>query len=212
MSSRSFNDFAATLSFYTPPGGGAQNTMFASPSAPATEESKGLIGWARSGIESVRSGADEILMSRQRLATFGIFMAAGVFCMIISLTFLPFLLLSPSKFATMFTIGSLLILSSFSVLRGHEAFRQHMLSRERLPFSLGYITSLVGTLYASLWSKSYFLTLVFSISQLVGLAYFLVSYFPGGAQALTYIGSACMAGVKSCIVSRSGSVTPILPV
>ena len=210
MSTRNFNDFAATLSFYTPPGGAAQSTMFSStPSTVASEESKGLMGWARSGFESVRAGADEIMMTRQRLATFGIFMAAGLFCMTLSLTFLPFLLLAPSKFATLFTIGSLLILSSFSVLRGHENFRQHMLSRERLQFSLGYLTSLLGTLYASLWSKGYLLTLIFSISQMVGLAYFLVSYFPGGAQALTYIGGTCAASIKSCFLSRS--VAPILP-
>ena len=205
MSTRSFNDFAATLSFYSPPGGDSSNTF----TAPVTEESKGLMGWARSGMESVRAGADELIMTRQRLATFGIFMGAGLLCMFISFTFLPFLLIAPSKFATLFTIGSVCMLASFSVLRGHDNFRQHMLSKDRLPFSLGYFTSLLGTLYSALLGKGYLMTLIFSIAQLIGLAYFLISYFPGGAQALTYLGGSCLSAVKSCF--RGSSPAPILP-
>jgi uncharacterized membrane protein len=197
--SRNFNDFAATLSFYT----GPQSSMNSTP-APK-EESAGLLSWARSSVDSLNTATSDLLMSRQKLATCGLLIAGGGFCILLSLTFLPLLAIAPRKFATLFTVGSLLILSSFSVLRGHAAFLQHLLSPERLPFSVGYSLSLIGTLYASMWSQSYFLTLVFSVCQIVGLLYFIVSYFPGGAQLLTFVGSSCLAAFKSCLRSSSSS-------
>ena len=196
MSNRSFNDFAATLSFYTPPGGNV---------APVEEEKSGLMGWASRGYQTVTRTADEVLMTRQKLGQFALFLAAGIFCMMLSLTFLPFLLIAPQKFAALFTVGSLLILSSFSVLKGHQAFQAHLITRERLPFTIGYLGSLLGTLYSALWAKTYLLTIFFSLAQIIGLLYFLLSYFPGGASALTYMGGVCMSGVKACIFGGSSS-------
>jgi hypothetical protein len=199
--SRNFNDFAATLSFYTGPQ--STSSTVALPSKEA--ESTGLLSWARSSVDSINSTTSDLLMTRQKLATCGLLIAGGGFCILLSLTFLPLLALAPRKFATLFTVGSLLILSSFSVLRGHAAFLSHLTSSERLPFSVGYLTSLVGTLYASMWSQSYMLTIIFSGAQIVGLLYFIVSYFPGGAQVLTFVGSSCLSAVKSCIRGKTSS-------
>ena len=201
--SRNFNDFAATLSFYTGPQSSA-------PVAPPKEESAGLLGWARSSMDSLNSATSDLMMTRQKLATCGLLIAGGGFCIILSLTFLPLLAIAPRKFATLFTVGSLLVLSSFSVLRGHTAFLHHLLSSERLPFTVGYAVSLGGTLYASMWTQSYFLTIFFSMSQIVGLLYFVVSYIPGGASMLTYIGGVCMGGLQSCLrrPSTASSIGP----
>ena len=147
-------------------------------------------------------------MTRQKLATCGLLIAAGGFCILVSLTFLPLLAIAPRKFATLFTFGSLLILSSFSVLKGHAAFLQHLISAERLPFSVGYAVSLVGTLYAAMWSQSYVLTMVFSLAQIVGLLYFVFSYLPGGAQVLNFVGGACLSTARSCIRGRP-SAAPV---
>lgn len=54
------------------------------------------------------------------------------------------------------------------------------MSPEKRVFTAGYVASLVATLYGALVSKSYILTVVFSLVQVVALAYFLVSYIPGG--------------------------------
>ncbi len=205
---RSFNDFAATLSFYTPPGGSSAPDTAQSDGA--SGESKGLMGWASRGVQSIRSSADDIFMTRDKLMTFGALFAGGVFCMFVSFTFLPFLLIAPQKFATLFTFGSLMMLGSFSTLRGHAAFREHLFSSDKLPFTLGYSACLIGTLWSALLGKGYVLTLVFSVAQMIGLLYFLVSYFPGGVQALTFAGSAIVAAVKSCIFGRA-STSSILP-
>lgn len=197
--SRNFNDFAATLSFYT----GPQSASSTATSIPKEAESTGLLSWARSSVDSINSTTSDLLMTRQKLATCGLLIAGGGFCILLSLTFLPLLAIAPRKFATLFTVGSLLILSSFSVLRGHAAFISHLTSNERLPFSLGYVVSMVGTLYASMWSQSYLLTIFFSLAQIVGLLYFIVSYFPGGASVLTYLGSACLGAVRSCLRGKA---------
>ena len=79
-------------------------------------------------------------------------------------------------------------------------FFKHLASVERLPFSVSYGLSLVGTLYCSLVMGSYLLTLIFSIVQVVALSYFLVSYIPGGTGALTMVGTVIGGGLKSIVV------------
>jgi hypothetical protein len=63
---------------------------------------------------------------------------------------LPTLLLSPSKFALFFTIGCCLVLSAFAALKGWRAQMQHMLARERLPFSAGGLS--LAAAWASLFA------------------------------------------------------------
>lgn len=158
------------------------------------------MSWASAKISSAKSSVDDISSTRERLTTFAIIAAAGAICMILAFTFLPFVIISPHKFALLFTIGSALMVISFSFLRGHVEFVKHLSSVQRLPFSVSYGVSLIGTLYCSLVMGSYLLTLVFSIVQVVALAYFLVSYIPGGTGALTFVGGVVGSGIKSIVV------------
>ncbi|CAG8728412.1 10686_t:CDS:2, partial [Dentiscutata erythropus] len=83
----------------------------------------------------------------QRLVGFGILFASGALCFIIAFISLPLLAIKPRKFAVTYTMGSLLILSSFALLYGPFAHLRHMISRERLPFTIAYIGSMATTLY-----------------------------------------------------------------
>ena len=95
---------------------------------------------------------------------------------------------APTKFALLFTLGSLFTLSSFMILRGPERFIRHFTEdRNRKTIIISYAVSLVGTLYFSLIEKSYFFSLVAVIVQFVSLTYFLFSYIPGGKQFLNYV-------------------------
>lgn len=78
---------------------------------------------------------------------------------------LPIIVIAPAKFAFSFTLGSALIMASFTALKGFKQQMMHMISQERLPFSLGYLGSMAGTLYAAVVMKSYLLSLVFSGAQ-----------------------------------------------
>jgi hypothetical protein len=113
----------------------------------------------------------------------GVFLAGTLFIML-SLTNLPFLLISPHKFAMSFTIGSVMILSSFVIFSGPKAMLTSMSQREKLPFSILYVVGLVGTLWATLFMRSYIFTAIFAVVQAVALLYFMASYLPGGKTAV----------------------------
>jgi Got1/Sft2-like family len=210
--SRNFADFASTLSFYSgaqgSDSGGGSSSIFSQNTPPKEEQSKGLMGWASNSFSSLSDQANDLMMTKQRLATFALLLGGGAFCMLMSLASLPFIAIAPQRFSSMFTFGSLLILGSFSTLKGHKAFISHLISKERLPFTLGYSVSLLGSLYANLVSKEYLLTLIFCVIQIIALAYFLISYFPGGATALNYLGGGVVSAIKNCIKGR----TPLLPI
>lgn len=49
-----------------------------------------------------------------------------------------------------FVVGSILILVSVALLRGPLSHIKHMISMERLPFTVSYVGSMILTLYAAL--------------------------------------------------------------
>ncbi|KAF4673878.1 hypothetical protein FOL46_006286 [Perkinsus olseni] len=98
----------------------------------------------------VNNEAIDMASTRDTIGKFIMFFAAGCICMMLALTFLPMVVIAPQKFALMFTVGSCLILMSFSVLKGHAAFIAHIMSPEKRLFTAGYAASLVATLYGAL--------------------------------------------------------------
>ena len=95
----------------------------------------------------------------------------GIVCMSLATLYIPVIVLRGRKFALLFSFGSLFFLSrfgrraectervivlrflfaSFSMLWGPTNHLRHLTSIERLPFSILYIGTLVGTMYCSLW-------------------------------------------------------------
>ncbi|MBA0580424.1 hypothetical protein Gorai_022640, partial [Gossypium raimondii] len=117
-----------------------------------------LPGNLQSATSSVPSGKAFIY--------FGLFLAAGVFFVFIAFTmFLPVMVLMPQKFAICFTLGCGFIIGSFFALRGPKNQLAHMSSKERLPFTIGFIGSMVGTMYVSMVLHSYILSVLFSVVQ-----------------------------------------------
>ncbi|MBA0606781.1 hypothetical protein Godav_019198 [Gossypium davidsonii] len=150
-----------------------------------------LPGNLQSATSSVPSGKAFIY--------FGLFLAAGVFFVFIAFTmFLPVMVLMPQKFAICFTLGCGFIIGSFFALRGPKNQLAHMSSKERLPFTVGFIGSMVGTMYVSMVLHSYILSVLFSVVQVLALAYYAVSYFPGGSAGLKFLTSALTSSVSRC--------------
>ena len=79
----------------------------------------------------------------------------GVVCMSMATLYIPVIVIKARKFALLFSFGSVFFLSSFSMLWGPTNHLKHLISAERLPFSLTYLTSLVGTIYYSVWVRIY---------------------------------------------------------
>ncbi|KAM7252370.1 hypothetical protein ACFE04_024253 [Oxalis oulophora] len=125
------------------------------------------------------------------LMYFGLLLATGVFFVFIAFAmFLPVIVLMPQKFALCFTAGCGFIIGSFIALRGAKNQLTHMTSTERLPVTLAFIGSMVGTIYVSMVLHSYILSVIFSVIQVMSLAYYAISYFPGGSAGMKFLTSA----------------------
>ncbi|KAL5798160.1 hypothetical protein ACOSQ2_002980 [Xanthoceras sorbifolium] len=156
-----------------------------------TKGVKDLPGNFQSTTSNVPSG--------KSLMYFGVFLAAGVFFIFIAFTmFLPVIVLVPQKFAICFTIGCALIVASFFALKGPKNQLAHMFSKERLPSTLVFIGSMVGTIYVLMVLHSYILSVLFSVLQVVALLYYAVSYFPGGSVGLKFLSSTLTSSILNC--------------
>ncbi|ORY78139.1 Got1/Sft2-like family-domain-containing protein [Protomyces lactucae-debilis] len=102
--------------------------------------------------------------------------------------FLPILALKPRKFVTLWTVGSLLFISSFAALQGPTAYGKHLISGDRIPFTAAYFGSMILTLYFSIGLNNTLLTLISAAVQIVALLWYLVSYFPGGSTGMRFAG------------------------
>ncbi|KAG2438080.1 hypothetical protein HXX76_005689 [Chlamydomonas incerta] len=154
------------------------------------------------GVNAVASGEAFSIPSGQQLVYFFCFLAAGgVFLLLAFMLFLPVIILAPSKFALSFTLGCLCIMSGFIQLRGFKQQLTHMMSADRLPYSLGYVGSVLATLYAALVMRSYLLSLLCSGLQVVALLYYLLSYFPGGANGVKFMLQLFSQAAMRCFAS-----------
>ncbi|KAL1927881.1 hypothetical protein VTP01DRAFT_3286 [Rhizomucor pusillus] len=127
-------------------------------------------------------------MSRvERIMAFALCLGLGIACFFLAfLLFLPMIAVFPGKFAATFTLGSILILVSVALLRGPMQHLRHMMSVERLPFTLTYLGTMALTLYCSLGVRSYILSIISAILQIVALVWYFGSYIPGGVTTLRY--------------------------
>ncbi|XP_072990340.1 protein transport protein sft2-like [Typha latifolia] len=137
--------------------------------------------------------------SGKSLMYFGMLFASGIFFIFVAFfMFLPVMVLMPQKFAICFTLGCAFIVGSFFALKGPKNQLAHMSSKERLPFTLGFVGSMVGTIYVSMVLHSYILSVLFSVVQVLALAYYAVTYFPGGSTGLKFLSSTLTSSVLKC--------------
>ncbi|XP_027932199.1 protein transport protein SFT2 isoform X2 [Vigna unguiculata] len=137
--------------------------------------------------------------SGKALVYFGLLLASGVFFVFIAFTlFLPVMVVMPQKFAICFTLGCGFIIGSFFALKGPKNQLTHMMSRERLPFTLAFLGSMIGTIYVSMVLHSYILSVVFSVVQVLSLGYYSISYFPGGSAGMKFLTSALTSSIMKC--------------
>lgn len=135
-----------------------------------------------------------------------IFMSGFFFFMAFAVG-MPVIVLRPSKFALCFTVGSLMFMSSFALLKGPSAHIMSMLTLDRLPFTATYVGSMLSTLYASLVIRSYVLVVITSGIQMCTLAYYFLSFIPGGTAGAkvfvyTFMKTARMAATATFTILK----------
>jgi hypothetical protein len=153
----------------------------------------------RSNEQSNEDEAWFALSRWERLLGFGGCLIGAAVCFVVAFFTLPFLAIRPAKFALAFSLGSLLVMFGFSVLIGPINHLKHLISKERLPFSITYFVSLGLTLYFSLGAQSYFGSLLCGAVQVISLVTYVLAYFPGGTQTLRLGGSLALRGAGSLL-------------
>jgi len=153
----------------------------------------------RSSENSNEEEAYFALSRWERLLGFLSCLAGAAVCFGIAFFTLPLLAIRPAKFALSFSLGSLLVMFGFSVLIGPVNHLMHLISKERLPFSAAYLSSLGLTLYFALGPHSYFGCLMGAVVQVIALLSYVVAYFPGGTQTLHFGGQMALRGVGTLL-------------
>jgi len=121
----------------------------------------------------------------------------------------------PSPFRPLSQHPHISPLDSFSVLIGPINHFKHLISTERLPFSVTYFASLALTLYFSLGvrpsalilpfshtfyqPKSYLGSILSGAVQVVALVAYVLAYFPGGTQTIRLGGQLALRGAGSIL-------------
>ncbi|KAI3973911.1 hypothetical protein MKX01_030487 [Papaver californicum] len=195
-----WNSYAASQSTEET-GGGSSSLGFDLEAAVRTANDKvsGTFDVVSRGVSGSFSSATSSVPSGKSLMYFGLLLAAGVFFVFIAFTmFLPVMVLMPQKFAICFTLGCMFIIGSFFALKGPKNQLAHMSSKERLPFTLGFIATMVGTIYVSMVLHSYILSVLFSVLQVLALSYYAISYFPGGSAGMKFLSSTLTSSILKC--------------
>jgi len=171
--------------------GGEKKTEFGEDGTPA--ENQGFLESMSSWAEGVKaSTADATGLSQKEESLFGLsyqtrfkgfvatLIASSFFFFMAFTVGMPVIVIRPSKFALCFTVGSLMFMSSFALLKGPTAHLKSMVTLDRLPFTVSYVGSMLLTLYAALVVRSYVFVIATSTIQMATLAYYFLSFLPGG--------------------------------
>jgi len=126
------------------------------------------------------------LSKKQRILGFMTSILLGLICFGLAISFLPMLVINPRKFSLLFSLGSVFTISSFSFLYGPYNHLVHLFSKERLPFTVVYFITLSATLYFAMGLQSAILTPIAAVLQVIALAWFVISYIPGGKAGLSF--------------------------
>jgi len=151
---------------------------------------------------SERSNEEEayFALSRwDRLIGFGACLLGAAVCFFVAFVTAPLIPIRPAKFALALSLGSILVMFGFAVLVGPITHLKHLVSKERLPFSAAYISSLALTIYFSVSVKSYLGSLISAVVQIACLVAYVLAYFPGGTTTLRFGSSMILRGASSIL-------------
>ncbi|VDP56586.1 unnamed protein product [Schistosoma mattheei] len=164
---------------------GSQNSTKESITPTEIEAQGRLTSWI------YQADADPLMlkgMSRQqRLMGFFLCLLSASLCLCLAMLFLP-VIATPfgmRKYVLLHTLGSILLIGSFSFLWGPWNHIRSLFSTERLFFTLSYLFSLLGGLYAVvMWQSAVFSALAL-ISQICLVVWQIITTIPGGKIGLS---------------------------
>eukprot|EP00937_MAST-01D_sp_MAST-1D-sp2_P007879 g7879.t1 len=183
---------AADLEAGGPAGGGGGSSWFGGRTegetggeAAGEGENSGFFSSMRAMASASTEDEGMLTMSAtQRFQWFVALMMTSFLFMGLAFTFLPLVVLRPAKFGFAFTMGSILFMGAFAMLKGPKAYCKSQFKPEALPRTLSYWGSMGLTLYACVVKQSY-LGVIASSSLMVGvMLWFTAATVPGGTTGL----------------------------
>ena len=162
---------------------GENDSLFSMNSSEAVVES----GESQSMLGKFSKSIQNTIEVERNYTIFFLVLAVGLGFISFSMFFLPFVLISPQKFVSFFSIGSLITLSSFIFIYGTTGFFGMLFSRERRIFSIVYLSSVVCGFYYAFVQSFYLISLICAIVQMITLIIFTLSFIPGGESGISFV-------------------------
>lgn len=138
-------------------------------------------------LDKIKNNFKNTFEVEKSYKTFFIFLFVGLGLIFLSLIFLPAIVLAPTKFVGLFSLGSLIILTSFIFIYGTSGYLDLLFSASRVTFTLMFLLSLIVSFYFSLIKNNYIISLICAVIQLVTLIIFTLSFIPGGQMGISFI-------------------------
>lgn len=134
------------------------------------------------------------LSRTERLLYFVCCLLASTASFTICIFLFPILAVKPRKFASLWTIGTLLFILSFVFLMGPNSYFKYVTQKDKLPFTIFFFATCLSTLYFAVIKRNSLLTLPFAALELIAVVAFILSNFPWGGTTLRWMGG---MGVRS---------------
>ncbi|GFR48075.1 hypothetical protein Agub_g9913 [Astrephomene gubernaculifera] len=137
------------------------------------QEEKGLMGQLDEAVT---------LTWKQRFIGFGVCFGFGFLLTLISIPMLWTMQIT--KFAVLYSIGSVVSVMSTLFLMGPVKQCQRMFEEKRILATIVYIAAIAGTLAVAFTTGNAALCLIMLVIQLLALVWYCLTWVPGGQAAL----------------------------
>ena len=161
------------------------------------EESKGLFGSIKGIFTSTEqeqpeeTGCKDKIINMFEVETsyfyFFVVLAVGGCLLFLSLFFLPYAIVNPQKFVSLFSLGSLITIGSFVFLYGTRTFVSKLFDSGRRFLTILYLASIIIGLTFAFSNTWMIVSHICAIFQLITLVTFVLSFVPGGHLGINFI-------------------------
>ena len=141
----------------------------------------------------------DIIEVEKSYTWFFVLIAFGGFFIFLSLLFLPIVIISPQKFVSLFSLGTLMIILSFIFIYGTKEYFNRLFATTRVLFTLLYLCSIVLGIYFSFVDSWFIISHICAVFQFITLIVFVLSFVPGGELGIKFIWSS----LKSLVVKSN---------
>lgn len=127
----------------------------------------------------VISKLEKVIRIEKSYTMFFILLTVGFIFILLSLMLLPLIFITPTKFVLTFSLGSMLVLTSFLFIYGVRGYFEMLFSKHRFWFTVLFAFSIFVGFYLA-WEGHYLLSVICLFYQMMCLLNFTFSFIPGG--------------------------------